>query len=470
MTLPNPLRVAIIGSGPSAFYAAEHLQKKADFDIEIDMFERLPTPFGLVRGGVAPDHPKIKSVTRVYDRTASHAGFCFYGNVTFGEDITHDDLVQHYHVIIYAVGAQTDRQMGIPGEDLTGSHAATEFVGWYNGHPDYHDLDFDLSQESAVVIGNGNVAMDVIRILARTPSELHTTDIAQHALDALSQSNIKTIYMLGRRGPVQAKFTSPELKELAELDDANVILDPEEVELDPLSRRYLLKSGDRTAEHNYQLLKQYAQNEVEKKPKQIVIRFLVSPVEILGEDRVEAIKVVKNELYQHDNGGLRPRAIGKYETFPVGMVFRSIGYHGVPLAGVPFDDWNGVIPNDQGCVLGKNRTPIVGEYVTGWIKRGPSGIIGTNKPDAHETVLRILEDVERGTVCQPDSPSRTAIEELLDARGIRYVSYADWQILDRLEVERGEALGRPRLKFTRIEEMLTALDEYKHEFARVLKM
>ncbi|MBN1564208.1 MAG: FAD-dependent oxidoreductase [Anaerolineae bacterium] len=470
MPLPNPLRVAIIGSGPSAFYAAEYLQKHPEIAAEIDMFERLPTPFGLVRGGVAPDHPKIKSVTRVYDRIAAHPSFRFYGNVTMGEDITHDDLIQHYHIIIYAVGAQTDRQMGIRGEDLPGSHAATEFVGWYNGHPDYRDLEFDLSQESAAVIGNGNVAMDVVRILARTQAELRTTDIAQHALEALSQSHIKTIYILGRRGPVQAKFTSPELKELAELEDAYVRLDPEEVELDPLSRRYLLKSDDRTAERNYQLLKQYAQNDVEKKSKGIVIRFLVSPVEITGEDHVEAIKLVKNALYEDDNRGLRPRATGEYETIPVGLVFRSIGYHGVPLPDVPFDDWQGVIPNEQGRIIDKYRQQVVGEYVTGWIKRGPSGIIGTNKPDAHETVQQVLEDTVRGVFLNPPTPSRHAVEDLLNTRGIRYVTYADWQILDRLEIENGKTTGRPRLKFTRVDEMLAALDQYKKEFARVLKM
>ncbi len=470
MALPNPLRVAIVGSGPSAFYAAEHLQKQADSEIEIDMFERLPTPFGLVRGGVAPDHPKIKSVTRVYDRTASHPNFRFYGNVTFGDDITHDDLIQHYHIIIYAVGAQTDQQMDIPGEDLVGSHAATEFVGWYNGHPDYRDLKFDLSQESVAVIGNGNVAMDVIRILARTQDELYETDIAQHALDALSQSRIKTIYLLGRRGPIQAKFTTPELKELAELDDANVIIHPEEIELDPLSREYLLKSGDRMAEHNHQLLKQYTQNGTGKKSKQIVIRFLVSPAALIGKERVEAIKLAKNELYPHDSGELRARATGDYETIPVGLVFRSIGYHGVSLPGVPFDGWNGVIPNEQGRIIGKNRMPVVGEYVTGWIKRGPTGIIGTNKPDAYETVQHVLKDIERGMALHPHAPSRAAIENLLAARGIRYVSYADWQTLDRLEIERGEAVGRPRRKFTRVEDMLSALDEYKREFARVLKM
>ncbi len=475
MPLPNPPRIAIIGSGPAAFYSAEYIQKNADFAHEIDMFERLPTPFGLVRGGVAPDHPKIKSVTKVYDRIAAHPNFRFYGNVTMGDDLTHDDLVQHYHLIIYAVGAQTDRRMNIPGEDLPNSYPATEFVGWYNGHPDYRDLEFDLAHDTAVIIGNGNVAMDVVRILARTPDELRETDIAQHALEALAHSQIKTIYVLGRRGPIQAKFTSPELKELADLPDANVLVSPDTLDLDPLSRRYLLKEDDRTAERNFQLLKQYAQNGQNgqnghsDKSRTIILEFLRSPYEILGEERVEALKVVKNELYRTDEGKLRPRATGEFETIPTGLIFRSIGYHGLALPGVPFDEWNGVIPNENGRVMGRNRLPVTGEYVSGWIKRGPSGIIGTNKPDAQETVQYLLEDVAQGHFLTPSQVQRTALEALLHDRGIRYVTYQDWQILDRLEQERGEEIGRSRLKFTRVEEMLTAINNYKQAFANVLK-
>jgi ferredoxin--NADP+ reductase len=307
-TPEKPLRVAIIGSGPSAFYMAEQLQKQEQLTIEIDMFERLPTPFGLVRGGVAPDHPKIKSVTKVYDKVASHPNFRFYGNVTFGEDISHTDLALHYHVIIYAVGAQTDRRMNIPGEDLPGSHAATEFVGWYNAHPDYCDLEFDLSHERVAVVGNGNVAMDVARILARTPDELKDTDIADYALEVLRHSKVKEIYVLGRRGPVQAKFTAPEIKEFGEIEGTTIVVPPEEIELDTLSRDYLLSADDRTAEQNYQMLKQYAQNGHMPQARQIILRFLVSPVEIIGDGRVEAIKIVRNELYKREDGTLRQRA------------------------------------------------------------------------------------------------------------------------------------------------------------------
>ncbi len=461
-TSANPLRVAIIGSGPSAFYAAGHLLKQKPDGVEVDMYERLPTPFGLVRGGVAPDHLKIKSVTRAYDRIAEHANFRFYGNVTFGRDISHDDITKHYHAVIYAVGAQTDRRLEIPGIDLPGSHAATEFVGWYNAHPDYVDLTFDLTQERVAVIGNGNVAMDVARILARTPDELRQTDIADYALEALANSNVKEIIVLGRRGPVQAKFTNPELKELEELEGADVIVSADDLELDPLSNEYLVKKNDRTAERNYQTLKLFAEQEPEGKPKRVIMRFLMSPVELHGTDRVEAMKVVINEICEKKHM-LRPCPTDEYETFPVGLVFRSIGYQGVPLPGVPFDDWNGTIPNQKGRVIDHDRLPLLGEYVVGWIKRGPTGIIGTNKPDAQETVDLLLEDLASDNLPEVQEPRREAMEALLQERGIRYVSYDEWRILDHLEIERGKAVGRPRLKFTRVDDMIAALNEYKRE-------
>jgi ferredoxin--NADP+ reductase len=468
MSPDKALRAAIIGSGPSAFYAAEQLQKQERFTVEIDMFERLPTPFGLVRGGVAPDHPKIKSVTKVYDRIATHPNFRFYGNVLVGQDISHADLTMHYHVIIYAVGAQTDQRMNIPGEDLPGSYAATEFVGWYNGHPDYCGAEFDLSQERVAIVGNGNVAMDVTRILTRTWDELMATDIADCAIDELIHSNVKEIYVLGRRGPIQAKFTPPELKELGELVEATVIVRPDEVELDPLSHHYLLSGSDRAAEQNYQMLRQYAQNGHIAKSRKIILRFMVSPVEIIGNKRVEAIKIVKNELYRREDGSLRPRPTDQYETIPVGLVFRSIGYHGVALPGVPFDESRGVIPNIQGRVVNTNGQHRTGEYAVGWIKRGPSGIVGTNKPDAQETVGSLLEDVASGRILNPLYPSREAVENLLSKREIDYVTYDDWRLLDRLEIERGAAIGRPRMKFTSVEDMMAALKAHKNEAARVL--
>lgn len=458
----NPLRVAIIGSGPAGFYAAEHLQKQEEqgLSVEVDMFDRLPTPFGLVRGGVAPDHPKIKAVTKVYERIAARPNFRFYGNVTFGRDICLADLQANYHAIVYAVGAQSDRPLGIPGEDLPGSHAATEFVAWYNAHPDYRHLQFDLNQEKVAVIGLGNVAMDVIRILAQDTSRLAETDIADYALEALSQSKVKEIYVLGRRGPAQAAFTNPEIKELGELENAEVIIDPAELELDPHSAEFIASKADRGATRNVEILRRYAEEGDLGKERKVIMRFLTSPVELIGTDRVEAIKIVKNELYVDDNGNLRPRATDQYETIPVGLVFRSVGYRGVPLPDTPFDDRRGTIPNDKGRVLVSpdSDTPLTGCYVSGWIKRGPSGVIGTNRPDSVETVDTLLEDFAAGKLLNPVSPSRSAIEALLHERGIKYVSFEDWLRLDALEQSRGQALQRPRLKFSEINDMLSALE------------
>lgn len=426
------------------------------------MFERLPTPYGLVRGGVAPDHPKIKSVTRAYERTASDPRLRFFGNVEFGRDLTHVDLIRHYHAIIYAVGAQTDRRLNIPGEDLPGSHAATEFVGWYNGHPDYCDLSFDLTQESAVVVGNGNVAMDVARILARTYDELHVTDIAPHALEALRDSRVKTIYVLGRRGPAQAAFTNPEIKELAELEGADVIVPPDEAALDPLSEAYL-READRSTVRNVEIVSSYASRAPSGKPRQIIMRFLVSPVEILGTERVEAVRIGKNALFQAADGSLRPRLSSETEVIPAGLVFRSIGYHGVALPDVPFDEVMGVIPNAGGRVIEPDGSFRPGEYAVGWIKRGPTGIIGSNKPDAHETIERLLEDASAGRVLRPPHPERVDVEALLAQRHVRVVSFDDWRLIDQIERERGQAIGRERVKFTHVEDMLTALAEYRHE-------
>ena len=463
-TAESPLRVAIIGSGPSGFYAADALLKNKETTVEVDMFERLITPFGLVRGGVAPDHQKIKNVTKLYERIAGKDNFRFYGNVEFGTDVTHDDLTDYYHHIIYAVGAQTDRELGIPGENLSGSHAATEFVAWYNGHPDYRHLSFDLSHPTAVVIGNGNVAMDVARILASSPAELGKTDIADYALEALRNSNVQRIVMLGRRGPVQASFTTPELKEFGELEDAQAVISEADVTLDALSEADLEANveGMRQAEEIMQWLRTYYETERDPaKSKEIVMRFLVSPTKFLGDGQVEQVELVHNELYRNERGTLRPRATDEIEIIEAGIVFRSIGYRGVPLPGVPFfDDW-GIIPNDEGRVTDKHQgDPLPGEYVAGWIKRGPSGVIGTNKPDAVETVKHLLADTANSRMHTPTA-GREGLEALLNERDVRYVSFDDWQVIDQIEIERGEAQGRPRVKLTEPGTMLKLLDERK---------
>lgn len=449
------LRVAVVGSGPSGFYAVEHLQKRVP-ELEVDLFDRLPTPYGLVRGGVAPDHPKIKSVTRVYDRLASHPSFRFLGNVTVGKDLSHEELLAHYDAVIYAVGAQTDRQLRIPGEHLAGSHAATEFVGWYNGHPDYRGAKFDLTQESAAIIGLGNVAMDVTRMLASTPEELASTDITDYALNALRESRVRTIYVLGRRGPVQGAFTNPEVKELGELADADVIVRPEELELDPLSAAELAATDDHNPGRNLHTLAEYAARPLGGKSKRIVLRFLVSPVELVGEGRVEGIRVVKNRLVESRKGGIAAEPTEETELLPVGLVFRSVGYRGVALPGVPFDEWGGVIPNRMGRVIAEPGTDHVlpRTYVVGWIKRGPSGVIGTNKPDSAETVDELLLDRAEGRLPPATGEGRAAIDRLLADRNVQVVSFADWKRLDQVEQDRGKPLGKPRQKVTNVHEML----------------
>ena len=456
----NPLRVAIIGAGPTGFYAADHLFKQKNTVVEIDMFDKLPTPFGLVRFGVAPDHQKIKSVTKAFDRTAQKPNFRFYGNVAFGKDIFLEDLQQYYHQIILTTGAQSDRKIGIPGEDLAGSHPATEFVAWYNGHPDYRNFKFDLSQERVAVVGVGNVAMDVARILTRTADELAKTDIADYALQALAESNIKEVYVLGRRGPAQAAFTNPEIKELGEMADADINILPKEAQLDPLSEEVLETSQDRTTLKKLEIIQSYANRPPTGASRQITLRFLVSPVELMGnhESGLTAMRLVKNELYATEAGTLRPRATNQFEEVPVGLVFRSVGYRGLPLPNIPFNDSWGVILNQLGRVLNADtQQPETGLYTAGWIKRGPSGVIGTNKPDAVETVTCMMEDLSNGVVLTPSQPDIAAAKQLVTARQPNTVSYDDWLKLDALEVANGEALGRPRLKFTCVEEMLAAL-------------
>jgi len=456
----SSLRVAIVGAGPAGFYAADHLLRQDTVAVEVDMFDRLPTPFGLVRAGVAPDHQKIKAVTAAFDKVAANPRFRFFGGVELGRDVTVDDLRRHYHQILYSTGAQTDRRMGIPGEDLEGSHPATEFVAWYNGHPDFRDCRFDLSQERVAIVGVGNVAIDVARILCRSAAELEKTDIADHALEALRESRVREVYLLGRRGPAQAAFTNPEIKELGELAEADVVALPGEVALDDASRAEIERSQDRGTAKKVEILQEYARRGAGARRKRLTLRFLVSPVELTddGAGHVGGVRLVRNELYATDTGTLQARATNAFEALPVELVFRSVGYKGVPLPGVPFHDKWGVILNDKGRVLDPvTGAPRRGEYAAGWIKRGPTGVIGTNKPDAAESVACMVEDAVRRETLAPADPDPAAIEQLVRERQPDYVSYQDWLVLDRLEVERGRARGRPRVKLTSLAEMRTAL-------------
>jgi len=437
------LRVAIVGSGPAGFYAAGALLD-AEPGFEVDMLERLPTPWGLVRLGVAPDHPKLKSVSRAFERIAEKPGFRFFGNVEVGRDVSHGDLVELYDAVVYAFGAQTDRRLGIPGEELAGSWSATEFVAWYNGHPDYQELPFDLDVERAVVIGNGNVALDVARMLALTPEELAPTDTTDPAIDTIGSSTLREIVIVGRRGPAQASWTTQELKEMGELAGADVSVDPAELEG---------AAGDDTpTQRNLEVLREFASREPSGKPLTVRFLFFRSPVAIHGDGRVDSIELVRNRLEETD-GRLVAVPTDERETLSCGLVFRSVGYRGTGLPEVPFDESRGTIRNEAGRVTGAERT-----YCAGWIKRGPTGIIGTNKKDATETVTRLLEDVEAGRVTHRPQATPDALEALLSERAVRAVVYSGWASIDELERAAGEKLGRPRVKLSTWDELLAAAE------------
>ena len=439
----DTLRVAVVGSGPAGFYAAGALLE-ADVPVEVDMIERLPTPWGLVRLGVAPDHPKLKTVSRAYEKIAVKPGFRFFGNVAVGRDLTHADLERLYDAVIYAVGAQTDKRLGIPGEDLPGSWSATEFVAWYNGHPDFQDLEFDLDVERAVVIGNGNVALDVARMLALTPEELAPTDATDPAIEAIGSSPITEILVVGRRGPAQASFTTPELQEMGELAGADVTVDPAELELDPASAAAL--EHDTNARRNVEVLRKFAAREPSGKPVLVRFLFFRSPVAIHGEEKVEEIELVRNRLEDGD-GRLVAVATEERETIPCGLVFRSVGYRGVALPDLPFDEQRGTIRNEGGRVE-------PGVYCAGWIKRGPTGVIGTNKKDATETVNVLLEDAAKGRIHHKREATPEAIETVLAERDINAIEYAGWLGIDEIERAAGEKLGRPRVKLRTWDELL----------------
>jgi len=454
-TPDRPGRVAIIGSGPSGFYAAEALFRTKGLAVQVDVLDRLPAPYGLVRYGVAPDHQKMKAVVKVYEKTASHPAFRFFGNVRLGRDVSVDDLRGLYDQIVYAMGAETDRRLGVPGEDLAGSHSATEFVGWYNGHPDHRLGRYDLSAAGAAVFGVGNVAMDVARVLARDPEELADTDIAGYALDALRASRVRDVWVIGRRGVAQAAFSPKEIEELGSLAGTDLRVDPAQLELDGTTAREV--EDDTNARKNVEYLRGRAAAGAHGGSRRIRLLFQASPVRILGAGgRVTGVEVEENELVRDDRGRVKARGTGRRRTLDVGLVFRAIGYHGIPVEGVPFDADRGIVPNDEGRVLDPSGRPIPGQYVVGWAKRGPSGLIGTNKGCSAATAARMVEDLPGGvTGAGPAGPD--ALPELLRRRGVRFVTFPDWKILDRLEEERGRELGKIRERFLSVDDMLAAL-------------
>jgi ferredoxin--NADP+ reductase len=455
----NPLRVAIVGSGPSGFYAAEALIK-SDIDVKVDMLERLPSPYGLVRSGVAPDHPKLKQAILLYDKIAQSPEFNLIANVTVGKDISVDELRDSHHAIIFTCGAESDRKLGIPGENLAGSYTATEFVAWYNGHPDYRERQFDLSNEVAVIIGQGNVAADVARILSKTVDELKHTDIAEHALDALAKSKIRDIYVIGRRGPAQAKFTPKELREFGELEDCDAIVDPSELELNAASIKELEEKSNVGSKKIYDLFQKYADQATSglassRKARRCHFQFLRSPVELLGDSKLERVKIEYNQL----SGGpfkQSARGSGEFYELEIGILFRSIGYRGVPIEGVPFHDSWGIFPNEDGRIT-ENDEIVPQFYTAGWIKRGPSGIIGTNRACSVATVASLLADLNTLDTSEQKAGAEM-LYPMLDSRNVRYLNYQEWTKIDLKEVERGEPRGKPREKFTFINEMMAVLD------------
>ena len=448
------MRIAIVGSGPAGFYAADALLRRTDTVVHVDMFERLPTPYGLVRGGVAPDHQSMKTVTRVYAKTAARPTFRFLGNVCLGRDVTVEELRQHYHQIIYATGNEVDRRLGIPGEGIARCTPATVFIGWYNGHPDYRNAQIDLSVSRVAVVGNGNVAMDAARMLLHTPAELEKTDIAGHALEALRQSQVREVFVLGRRGPEQATFTPPELKEFGEMDDVEPRVDP-----GALAGCVIPETeGTTQQERNLKILKSFAERPAGPMAKQLHLRFLVSPTEVIADaaGNVAGIALEKNRLETNADGTVSARGTGEIEILDVGMVLPAVGYAAQRIAGVPYDEKARIIANENGRVVDPlSRKVIANEYVVGWARSGPQGVIGSQKAASVRVVeLMIADGIGLET---RELPDRAAIIALLRGRGLQTVSFDDWKQLDDIEVARGARRGAPRDKIVDVETMLTVL-------------
>jgi ferredoxin--NADP+ reductase len=442
------LKFAIVGSGPSGFYAAEALFKESP-DVEVDMLERLPVPFGLVRYGVAPDHQKLKQVTAAFEKTAADHRFRLFGNVEVGKDIRSSELAAMYDAVIFATGAASDKPLGIPGEGLSGSHSATEFVSWYNGHPEHRDRKFDLSCEEVVVVGQGNVAIDVCRILAKSADELKDSDICDYALDALSESKIKRIHLIGRRGPAQAKFTAKELRELGSLSRASVVVDPADLQLSPNCQAE--ENSDSAVARNMSVFRSLAEAQ-RTAPVGINVKFFVSPLSLVGDLRVEGVELRRNRL-EGPSGRQRAVAYGEPIRLAAGAVFRSVGYRGMPVEGLPFDESSGVVPNRAGKVVFDRKDAPDNVYVAGWIKRGPTGIIGTNRACSFETVASLLSDVPARSD-RNSSPGREGLSRLLRERGVRSVDFIQWGAINDHERHQGSQALKPREKLTSVREML----------------
>src|ERR1700716_3921074 len=448
----RPYHVAIVGSGPSGYFAAASLLKFADStddaDVRVDMLEMLPTPWGLVRSGVAPDHPKIKTISAQFEKTAADPRFRFFGNIAVGEHVQADELAERYDAVIYAVGAQSDRPLNIPGEDLAGSVAAVDFVGWYNAHPHFEEMAPDLSTGRAVVVGNGNVALDVARILVTDPDVLATTDIADHALESLHARGVEEVLIVGRRGPLQAPFTTLELRELGDLEglgDVDVIVDP--ADFADISETDV-QAAAKTVRNNIKVLRGYAEREPGGAKRRIVFRFRTSPIELKGDGKVESIVLGRNELV-NDNGRIVAKDTGEREEVPAQLVVRAVGYRGVPTPGLPFDEKSGTIPHTAGRIDGRRN-----EYVVGWIKRGPTGVIGSNKKDSQDTVDTLISDLSGADLADVDADYAKKLVEWLLERQPKLITDDHWKLIDEHERSAGQPHGRPRVKVTSVAELL----------------
>lgn len=452
-TPERPVRVAVIGAGPAGFFVADALLRCASPVFDVDVFDRLPTPFGLVRSGVAPDHQKIKSITKTFERTAKTDRFRFLGNVEVGKDVSAAELAAHYDQVVWAVGSTSDRRLGIPGEELADVHAATAFIGWYNAHPDFRDFPFDLGTERAVVVGGGNVALDIARVLLRGHDELARTDIAAHAITALRASRVREVVVLARRGPAEVAFTPRELEDMADLAGVRVVIDRSVVEAEALQ----LDALEGQARKNVEIMLALARAAPKVATRTLRIELLASPVEVLGREgqRVRGVRVERNELVRGADGP-KARGTGRHFEIEAGLVFRSIGYFGVPLPGVPFDTKAGVIPNRDGRVM-EGGAVVPGAYAVGWIGRGPQGLIGANRAHAQAVALKMIEDVSTSAPAKDELRTHAAIDTLLARRGLRVTTYADWSSLDALEVEAGRAEGKVREKVATVEEMMNHL-------------
>lgn len=440
--------MAIVGSGPSGFFAAASLLKADDLDVRVDMLEMLPTPWGLVRSGVAPDHPKIKSISAQFDKISEDDRFRFFGNITVGDQIQADELAARYDAVVYAVGAQSDRPLNIPGEDLPGSVAAVDFVGWYNAHPHFEEKTPDLTGGRAIVVGNGNVALDVARVLVTDPSALAVTDIADHALESLHGRGVEEVVVIGRRGPLQATFTTVELRELNDLEgleDVDVIVDADD--FSGITDADLDAAG-KTVKQNIKVLRGFIDRPTTPGHRRIVFRFRTSPIEIRGTDHVESVVLGRNELVD-DAGRIVAKDTGEREELPAQLVVRAVGYRGVATPGLPFDEKTGTIPHDRGQVKGRAN-----EYVVGWIKRGPSGVIGSNKKDSQETVNTLLENLAGATPAERPADYSVELVQWLLSRQPKLVTDDHWRLIDAHERTAGEPHGRPRVKLSSVAKLL----------------